>query len=65
MKLFNKLIELYNADVEGQTARWSVNGTQYVHTGERIYTEIDNKLVGRGKASRGIKTVLEFVGRTA
>lgn len=50
MKLFNKLIELYNADVEGQTARWSVNGTQYVHTGERIYTEIDNKLVGGGQS---------------
>ncbi len=61
MKIFNQLIAEYDAQVEGHTARWTIGDTDFVHTGERIYTEVDHKLVGPGKNAKTLRSVVKFI----
>lgn len=56
MKIFDQLIAKYDADVEGDTARWTVGDT-----GERVYTEVDGKLSWRGKPAKSLRSVEKFI----
>lgn len=64
MKMFDQLIAKYGAVVECHAARWTVGDTDFVHTGERIYTEVDGKLAGLGKKSKSLRSVEKFIEAT-
>lgn len=61
MKIFGQLAEKYGAVVECHAVRWTIGDTDFVHTGERIYTEVDGKLVGLGKVAKSMRSVEKFI----
>lgn len=61
MKIFNQLAEEHGAVVECHAARWTIGDTDFVHTGERIYTEVDGKLAGLGKVAKSMRSVEKFI----
>ena len=61
MKLFDQLAEQYGAVIDCHAAHWTIGDTDFVHTGERIYTEVDCKLAGPGKKSKSLRSVEKFI----